>query len=114
MRSDRISVRPAGIVAQIEGIGFLVVAGFPALGHAGGEGAVGILCQQALEQVARDGRPGDILDQLRIDRRRLGAHVVGEHLLVGKRFAGDRVGFCGQGIVCEQQGEQGARQGFQQ
>ena len=98
VRRHRVAVGPFRVLAQREGVGPVAVGGHIGGGDAGHQIAVGVLAQKALEQVADDVEPRDLLVQLRIEGGELVEQPVGEGLVIRQRLAGHRMGPGGLGL----------------
>ena len=84
---NRVAIRPFGIVAQMEGIGGLVVGKLIPRGHAGNQAAVLVLVHQAFEKRAQHTRAFDIGVDLRVHRLDCVKKPVGIILVFRKRVA---------------------------
>ena len=81
LRGDRLAVGPAGVGAQVEGVGEAVGRHVPALGDAGHRMAVDrILGDQALEEGRGDIDLGQAGDDVRVEVREVGAEAAVQHL----------------------------------
>ena len=101
---DRITIRPNGVVTQVEGVGHLVVGDVVAGGNTGDQVAVGILVHQAFEQVAGNSGARNVFNHARVDRGAFVDVLIGEGLVGGQCLACHRAGSIGSTRKHEQCG----------